>query len=56
MIILIPITIWMRHLMGSLAARGSLEGNQNWLRTASRWAVRRFTRKAAPASVGEIPT
>ena len=52
MIILIPITIWMRRLMGSLEGRDKTASGPNWLRAASR----RFSRKAAPSGMGEVRT
>jgi iron(III) transport system permease protein len=55
MIILIPITVWMRHLMGSLEVGGRGAGGRNWLKAVSRWAGRRVPAKAAP-SVGDIGT
>jgi iron(III) transport system permease protein len=56
MIILIPITIWMRHLMGSLEVGGKRARKKRWLRAMSRLTGRGDTEKAAPASVGEIRT
>jgi iron(III) transport system permease protein len=56
MIILIPITVWMRRLMGSLEIGGKRARRKRWLRAMSRLTGRGDTEKAAPAGVGEIGT
>ncbi len=55
MLILIPITMWMRRLMGSLEVGGKPR-RRNWLKAASRWAGRREAEKAAPAGVADVGT
>jgi iron(III) transport system permease protein len=56
MIILIPITIWMRRLMGSLEVGGKSAGKKRWRKTLSRWTGRGEMERPAPAGVGQIRT
>lgn len=56
MLILIPITIWMRRLMGSLEVGGRRAGRRKWLRTLTRLTGGSDPAKAAPSGVGEIRT
>jgi iron(III) transport system permease protein len=56
MIILIPITIWMRRLMGSLEVGGKSAGKKRWRKTLSRWTGRGEMERPAPSGVGQIRT
>jgi iron(III) transport system permease protein len=53
MIILIPITVWMRRLMGSLEVGGAASRRRR-SKAISRWTSRLFSRRFAEANVGEI--
>lgn len=54
MIILIPITFWMRRLMGSLEGQGIYRRRRR-LSAMSRWIARLFARRPAQSSIGEMP-
>lgn len=53
MIVLIPITLWMRRLMGSLEGRG-FAGRRRRSKTMSRWSWRSFSPRVFQSSAGKI--